>query len=84
MALWEARAEDIARRCKGMWAHLANGREPRCMLACCPSGGHENEGTWPLQETPLESVETFRGKGDLLAQGQTDDKGVDKKREVKM
>jgi hypothetical protein len=45
--------------------------------------GHENEGTWPLRETPLESVQTFRGKGHLLAQGQTADQGVGKKREVK-
>ena len=41
-----------------------------------------NEGTWPLRETPLESVQAFRAKGHLLAEGQTADKGVDEKREV--
>lgn len=45
--------------------------------ACWPAGllvterEHENERTWPLRETPLEGVRTFRGKGHLLSQGQT-------------
>jgi hypothetical protein len=43
---------------------------------------HENERTWPLQETPLDGVQTFRGKGHLLAQGQTAKEGVGRKREV--
>ena len=83
MALWEARAEEVARQCKGVWVHLTNGKEPGYMLACWSSSRHANEGTWPLRETPLESVQTFRGKGHLLAEGQTADKGVDEKREVK-
>jgi hypothetical protein len=46
--------------------------------------GYENEHTWPLRETPLEGVPTIRGKGHLLAQGQTTEEGVGRKREVKM
>ena len=64
VALWEARAEGVARWCKGVWARLHAG-----LLVI--ERGHENKPTWPLRETPLEGVQTFRGKGHLLSQGQT-------------
>jgi hypothetical protein len=62
--------------------YLREGTQLHAGLLAIESG-HANEGAWPLRETPLESVQTFRGKGHLLAQGQTADEGVDKKREVK-